>query len=95
MRAVVLHEYGGPENLKSEDNLPGPQTSGSTVLTGEPRALDPKSCYACWMMTPAQDRDCKGELRGLGAARGSNPNSTDSALGACIPAHWPPVLAVV
>jgi NADPH:quinone reductase-like Zn-dependent oxidoreductase len=32
MKAVVLHEYGGPENLKFEDNVPGPQISGSTVL---------------------------------------------------------------
>jgi NADPH:quinone reductase-like Zn-dependent oxidoreductase len=32
MRAVVLHEYGGPEKLKFEDNVPGPQISGSTVL---------------------------------------------------------------
>src|SRR5581483_7199144 len=32
MRAVVLHEYGGPEELKLEDHVPEPQTSGSTVL---------------------------------------------------------------
>ena len=32
MKAVVLHEYGGPENLKFEDNVPDPQISGSTVL---------------------------------------------------------------
>jgi len=32
MRAVVLHEYGGPENLKFEDNVGDPQVSGSTVL---------------------------------------------------------------
>jgi NADPH:quinone reductase-like Zn-dependent oxidoreductase len=32
MRAVVLHEYGGPENLKFEDNVPEPQISGETVL---------------------------------------------------------------
>ncbi len=25
MRAVVLHEYGGPEKLKFEDNVPEPQ----------------------------------------------------------------------
>jgi hypothetical protein len=29
MRAVVLHEYGGPEKLKFEDNVPEPQISGS------------------------------------------------------------------
>jgi NADPH:quinone reductase-like Zn-dependent oxidoreductase len=32
MRAVVLHEYGGPENLKFEENIPEPQVSGDTVL---------------------------------------------------------------
>src|SRR5579872_5560077 len=34
MRAVVLHEYGGPETLKFEDNVSEPQISGSTVLIG-------------------------------------------------------------
>jgi NADPH:quinone reductase-like Zn-dependent oxidoreductase len=29
---VVLHEYGGPEKLKFEDNVPEPQINGSTVL---------------------------------------------------------------
>jgi NADPH:quinone reductase-like Zn-dependent oxidoreductase len=32
MRAVVLHEYGGPEKLKFEDNFPEPQIGGGTVL---------------------------------------------------------------
>jgi NADPH:quinone reductase-like Zn-dependent oxidoreductase len=32
MRAVVLQEYGGPEKLKFEDNVPQPQISGGTVL---------------------------------------------------------------
>jgi NADPH:quinone reductase-like Zn-dependent oxidoreductase len=32
MRAVVLHEYGGPERLKFEDKVPEPQISGNTVL---------------------------------------------------------------
>ena len=32
MRAVVLHEYGGAENLKFEDNVAEPQVSGNTVL---------------------------------------------------------------
>jgi NADPH:quinone reductase-like Zn-dependent oxidoreductase len=32
MRAVVLHEYGGPEKLKFEDNDSEPQISGGTVL---------------------------------------------------------------
>ena len=32
MKAVVLHEYGSPEKLKFEDNVPEPQISGNTVL---------------------------------------------------------------
>jgi NADPH:quinone reductase-like Zn-dependent oxidoreductase len=32
MKAVVLHEYGGPEVLMYEDNVPDPQVSGNTVL---------------------------------------------------------------
>src|SRR5450432_500302 len=32
MKAVVLHEYGDPEKLKFEDNVPEPQISGGTVL---------------------------------------------------------------
>jgi NADPH:quinone reductase-like Zn-dependent oxidoreductase len=32
MRAVVLHEYGGPEKLGFEDNVPEPRISGGTVL---------------------------------------------------------------
>ncbi len=32
MKAVVLHEYGGPENLKFDENFPDPQISGNTVL---------------------------------------------------------------
>ncbi len=32
MKAVVLHEYGGPEKLKFEENVPDPQLSGNTVL---------------------------------------------------------------
>jgi len=32
MKAVVLHEYGGPEKLKFEDDVPEPQVSGHTVL---------------------------------------------------------------
>jgi NADPH:quinone reductase-like Zn-dependent oxidoreductase len=31
MKAVVLHEYGGPEKLKFEDSVPDPQISGDTV----------------------------------------------------------------
>src|ERR1700736_1112087 len=32
MRAVVLHEYGGSEKLRFEDNVPDPQMSGGMVL---------------------------------------------------------------
>jgi NADPH:quinone reductase-like Zn-dependent oxidoreductase len=32
MKAVVLHEYGGPEKLNFENNFPDPQVSGDTVL---------------------------------------------------------------
>ncbi len=32
MKAVVLHEYGGPEKLKFEDGVPDPQISENTVL---------------------------------------------------------------
>lgn len=32
MKAVVLHEYGGPEKLKFEDNVPEPLVGGDTVL---------------------------------------------------------------
>src|ERR1035438_4232087 len=43
MKAVVLHEYGGPENLKFEDNVPEPQVSGNTVLIAAAAAsVNPK-----------------------------------------------------
>jgi len=32
MKAVLLYEYGGPEKLKFEENVPEPQVSGNTVL---------------------------------------------------------------
>lgn len=32
MKAVVLHVYGGPENLKFEGDFPDPLTGGNTVL---------------------------------------------------------------
>jgi NADPH:quinone reductase-like Zn-dependent oxidoreductase len=32
MKAVVLHEYGGPEKLRFEDNVPEAQIGGGTVL---------------------------------------------------------------
>ncbi len=42
MKAVVLHEYGGPEKLKLEDNVPDPQISGDTVLIAATAAsVDP------------------------------------------------------
>src|ERR1700689_724033 len=34
MKAVVLHEYGGSEKLRFENNVPEPQISESTVLIG-------------------------------------------------------------
>ena len=48
MRAVVLHEYGGPEKLKFEDNVPEPQISGSTVLIAAAAAsVNPIGRPAC------------------------------------------------
>jgi len=32
MKAVVLYEYGGPDKLKFEDDVPDPLTGGNTVL---------------------------------------------------------------
>lgn len=32
MKAVVLHEYGGPEKPRFENNVPEPQMSRGTVL---------------------------------------------------------------
>jgi len=32
LKAVVLHEYGGPEKLKFEDTVPEPQISEGPVL---------------------------------------------------------------
>src|ERR1700743_69402 len=32
MKAVILEEYGGPEKLKFEENVPDPQVRGNTVL---------------------------------------------------------------
>lgn len=32
MKAVVLHEYGGPEKLRFEENVPDPPMSADTVL---------------------------------------------------------------
>ena len=32
MKAVLLHEYGGPDKLKFEEDVPDPLTGGNTVL---------------------------------------------------------------
>jgi NADPH:quinone reductase-like Zn-dependent oxidoreductase len=32
MKAVVLHEYGGPEKLKFETDVPDPRVKGNTIL---------------------------------------------------------------
>ena len=32
MRAVRIHEYGGPEQLRFEENVPEPQVTADTVL---------------------------------------------------------------
>jgi len=36
MKAVVMHEYGGPEKLKFEDNIPDPQIGGDTASYAKP-----------------------------------------------------------
>jgi NADPH:quinone reductase-like Zn-dependent oxidoreductase len=45
MRAVVLYEYGAPEKLKFENDVPEPQISGGTVLIGAAAAsVNPIDC---------------------------------------------------
>jgi NADPH:quinone reductase-like Zn-dependent oxidoreductase len=45
MKAVVLHEYGGPEKLEFEDNIPEPQITGETVLISAAAAsVNPIDC---------------------------------------------------
>src|SRR5580704_17504197 len=77
MKAVVLHEYGGPENLKFEDNVPEPQIGGATVLisaaaasvnpidwklrTGKLQKISPLSFPAIL------GRDVSGIVRAVGA----------------------------
>src|SRR5271154_6170172 len=39
MKAVVLHEYGGPEKLRFENDVPEPQISGGTVLIAAAAAI--------------------------------------------------------
>src|SRR6202522_534077 len=77
MKAVVLHEYGGPEKLKFEDNLPEPQMSGSTVLLATAAAsvnpIDWKlRSGAVQKMYPLSlpailGRDVSGTVRAVGA----------------------------
>ena len=77
MRAVVLHEYGGPENLKFEENVPEPQISGSTVLIAAAAAsvnpIDWKlRSGAMQKMYPLSlpailGRDVSGTVRAVGA----------------------------
>jgi NADPH:quinone reductase-like Zn-dependent oxidoreductase len=77
MRAVVLHEYGGPEELKFEDNVPEPQISGSTVLIAAAAAsvnpIDWKlRSGAVQKMYPLSlpailGRDVSGTVRAMGA----------------------------
>jgi NADPH:quinone reductase-like Zn-dependent oxidoreductase len=77
MRAVVLHEYGGPEKLKFEDNVPDPQISGGTVLiAAEAASVNPID----WKMRSGMrqkdfplsfpailGRDVSGVVRAVGA----------------------------
>src|SRR5579862_6456200 len=77
MRAVVLHEYGGPEKLKFEDNVPEPQMSGGTVLIAAAAAsVNPidwkirsgKLQKASQLSLPAiLGRDVSGVVRAVGA----------------------------
>jgi NADPH:quinone reductase-like Zn-dependent oxidoreductase len=77
MRAVVLHEYGGPEKLKFEDNVPEPQIGGSTVLIAAAAAsvnpIDWKlRSGAVQKMYPLSlptilGRDVSGTVRAVGA----------------------------
>src|SRR5580693_3671001 len=77
LKAVVLHEYGGPEELKFEDNVPEPQISGSTVLIAAAAAsvnpIDWKlRSGAVQKMYPLSlpailGRDVSGTVRAVGA----------------------------
>ena len=77
MKAVVLHEYGGPEKLKFEDNVPEPQVSGNTVLIATTAAsvnpIDWKvRSGAMQKMFPVSfpailGRDVSGVVRAVGA----------------------------
>src|ERR1700677_4087470 len=77
MRAVVLHEYGGPEKLKFEENVPEPQVSGNTVLIAAAAAsVNPIDCKlrsgVMQKMYPLSlpailGRDVSGIVRAVGA----------------------------
>ena len=79
MKAVVLHEYGGPENLKFENSVPEPAISGNTVLIAAAAAsvnpIDWKLRSgavqkAFPLSLPAiLGRDISGVVRAIGAAR--------------------------
>src|SRR6201996_4122594 len=78
MKAVVLHEYGGPEKLKFEDNVADPQVGGDTVLIAATAAsvnpIDWKVRSGARqkdfpMVLPAiLGRDVSGVVRSVGAA---------------------------
>jgi NADPH:quinone reductase-like Zn-dependent oxidoreductase len=77
MKAVVLHEYGGPEKLKSEDYVPEPQISGNTVLIAAAAAgVNPIDWKVRSGMRPKDfplsfptilGRDVSGVVRAVGA----------------------------
>ena len=77
MRAVVLYEYGGPEKLKFENDVPEPQISGGTVLIAAAAAsvnpIDWKLRSGMWrkdfpLSFPAiLGRDVSGVVRAVGA----------------------------
>jgi NADPH:quinone reductase-like Zn-dependent oxidoreductase len=77
MKAVVLHEYGGPEKLKFADSVADPQVSGNTVLIATTAAsvnpIDWKvRSGAMQKMFPVSfpailGRDVSGVVRAVGA----------------------------
>jgi len=77
MKAVVLHEYGGPEKLKFEENVRDPEVSGNTVLIAAAAAsvnpIDWKlrsgrlQKYAPLVFPAILGRDVSGTVRQAGA----------------------------
>ena len=73
MRAVLLHEYGGPEKLKFENDVPEPQISGGTVLIAAAAAsVNPIDWKLRSGMRPLSfpailGRDVSGIVRAVGA----------------------------